>query len=85
VSHDLVGTLQNLVHPAVTHVSLYVVVFQVAVAAVQLQSFVADLKAVVGAYLLGEGTLRRGSRVPFVKQCRGVSKGEARDLDFPLY
>lgn len=45
VPHDLVGALKDLVNPHIPQVAFYLVVVQVAVASVQLQSVVTHFKS----------------------------------------
>src|SRR5262245_23313060 len=46
-AHDLVGALQDLVHPEIAHQLLHAVILEIPVAAVDLQCLVADLEAEV--------------------------------------
>src|SRR5476649_325242 len=59
-THDLVGALEDLVHPKVAQVTLDGKVLQIAVATVQLQRVVHDVEADVGREAFGHrGGLRR--------------------------
>src|SRR5215212_195047 len=53
--HDLIGALQDAVHPEVAQHALDRMVLEVAVAAVELQGLVGDLKTGVGGEALGHG------------------------------
>lgn len=74
VSHDLIGSLQDLMHSAVPQISLNLVVLQVTVAAVHLQRVVAHLEAQISHHLLGQSAVSSGSGVLLIQQRSSISK-----------
>jgi hypothetical protein len=74
VSHDLVGPLEDLVHSAVSHIALHLVVFQVAISTVQLQRLIAHCEAIVGGDLLGQSAVSGGGGVALVQQSGSISE-----------
>lgn len=76
-SHHLVGALENAVHTRVAQEHVHLVVLQVAVSTVQLQSIVNDLEALVRRVQLGHGTVARHIGVVLVQHVGRLTNHQA--------
>src|SRR4051812_35530882 len=56
-AHDLVGAFEDLVHPQIAQIALDREILEIAVAAMQLQRLVGDMKTGIGGEALGHRAL----------------------------
>src|SRR5262245_6568471 len=80
-AHDLVGALQNLVHPEVAHEFLEPVVLEIAVAPVNLQGLITDLEAMVRGKALGHGRVHGGLRIGTIERIGGAVGHQPRGFE----
>src|SRR5215470_2431126 len=71
-AHDLVGAFEDLVHPQVAQIALDREVFEITVAAMQLQRLVDDMEPGIGGDALRHGAMQRRLRCALIETGRGA-------------